>query len=208
VPNRFAQLREALQGQANANETVEYAVTKAQDEQRYTLGVMYVPNATDADDEYTTLDELQKATWNLFRSGQRLVKDTHTERDIGELVELVSWPFPVDAELKLGDGKVHKYRLPEGTVWAGVIWKPEAWTLVKSGKLRGYSMGGKAVRMKEASDIDLPRMRDLEIVDEQVTDPEPATKSYHDARLEKLLKDPVFKREYARELARLHAESE
>ena len=204
MPTTFAQLREALQKQGGSDKPVEYAVTKAEDEHRYTLGVMYVPNATDADDEYTDLEELQKATWNLVRSGQRMVKDTHTDRDIGELVEIVSWPFPVETELKLGDGTVHKYRLPEGTIWAGVIWQPEAWKLVKSGKLRGYSMGGKAVRLKEASEMDLPRMRDLEIVDE----PQPATKSYHDERLEKLLKDPVFKREYARELARIHAEVE
>lgn len=164
--DHFERLRHALvnQGGTPATKTVgvEYAVTKADNEERYTFGILYVPGARDSDNEYATSDDLQKAVWNYTRSGYRKIRDTHTETEIGELVEIVAWPYETEAETKLPDGTVKKYRLPAGTVYAGVIWEPPAWELVKSGKLRGYSLGGAAVRVKEASDDDaLPAMRDL-----------------------------------------------
>lgn len=163
----FDQIRRALQKQASGPEQptsdeVDYSVTKTDYEHRYTLGVMYVPGALDSDDEYADADELQKACWDFVRKGQRRIRDTHTKQEIGELVELVSWPFTIEAPVTLPGGDVRKVKLPEGTVFAGVIWDDDAWQLVKRGKLRGYSMGGRAVRLKQAAiDESLPRMRDL-----------------------------------------------
>jgi hypothetical protein len=172
----FAQLRDRLAKQTTPDDT-NYAVTKSEDEKQYTLGVLYVPGARDADNEFTGAEELQKATWDYFRSGYRGVRDTHTKVEIGELVELISWPFPVDAEAKLGDGTVKKYKLPAGSVFAGVVWNRDAWQLVKAGKLRGYSLGGKAVRMKEAATDDaMPRMAELVVQDDSVFE-QPALKS-------------------------------
>lgn len=147
-----------------------YAVAKADDEKRYTLGILYVPSARDADDEYAEAEELQKACWDYIRSGYRGIRDTHTNVEIGELVELVSWPYEVEAEARTGGGEVFKYKLPANTVYAGVIWSPEAWELYKQGKLRGYSLGGKAVRLKEADDSSsLPAMRDMRVAEEVVS---------------------------------------
>jgi hypothetical protein len=135
-----------------------YAVAKTDDETR------------DADDEFADAEELQKACWDYVRSGYRAIRDTHTNVEIGELVELVSWPYEVEAEARTGDGQVFKYKLPENTVYAGVIWQPPAWELYKQGKLRGYSLGGKAVRLKEAADSStLPLMRDMVVVDDVVS---------------------------------------
>lgn len=151
-----------LRGVAATPPVGEYAITKAVEEQRYTMGPLYVPHARDADNEFATAEELQKACWNYFRSGYRGIRDTHTDVEIGELVELISWPYEQEVEAKTGSGEVFKYKLPAGTVYAGVVWGEPAWTLVKTGKLRGYSLGGKAVRLRDdAPDDAMPRMRDL-----------------------------------------------
>lgn len=156
-------------------DTVDYAVTRKSDEERYTLGVLYVPGARDSDNEFIDSDELQKAAWDYMRSGYRGVRDTHTEREIGELVELITWPFPVDVDTRTGkDGEVLKYRLPAGSVFAGVVWTDEVWPLVKSGKVRGYSLGGRAIRLKEAADDEkMPRMAELRVTKDQPGGPIP-----------------------------------
>ncbi len=157
-------LRTAASSLAPSSSAAAYSVTKTRSEDRYTLGVLYVPMARDYDDEWVDSDELQKSMWRYFGSGQRGVRDTHTKKVIGELVELITWPFPVEVDAPVpGEANVRKYQLPEGTVFAGVIWDEEAWPHVQSGKLRGYSLGGRAVRMKEAgADGELPKMADFQ----------------------------------------------
>jgi hypothetical protein len=140
-----------------------YAVAKTDDEKRYTLGVLYVPGARDADDEFADAEELQKACWDYVRSGYRAIRDTHTNVEIGELVELVSWPYEVEAEARTGDGTGLQVQAPaENTVYAGVIWQPPAWELYKQGKLRGYSLGGKAhegSRLQDDSVFEQPALK-------------------------------------------------
>lgn len=144
-----------------------YGITKASDEKRYTLGVMYIPGALDSDDEYAEADELQRACWDFVKSGSKRIRDTHTATEIGDLVELISWPFPVEVELHKADGSSKKAKLPANTVFAGVVWDKNVWPLVKSGKLRGYSMGGKAVRLRNATAEPMPKMKSL--ADDPVT---------------------------------------
>jgi hypothetical protein len=171
APNlTFDQLRDLILGstEPELDDDGVYEVTKSNDEKRYTLGVMYVPGVRDSDNEYANADELQRACWDFVRKGSKRVRDTHTATEIGDLVELISWPFPTEAEMSTGDGKVVKRKLPAGTVYAGVVWDEKVWPLVKSGKLRGYSMGGKAVRVRDAATDDkLPKMASL--TEEKVT---------------------------------------
>ena len=168
------QLREELArttpGDPLAGLDINYALAKSSDEKRYTLGVLYVPQALDADDEYADADDLQAGIWNYVRKGRRDIRDTHTQVQIGELVEIVSWPFAQEMDARTGDGEVRKFKMPPNTVYAGVVWSPEAWELVKTGKLRGYSLGGRAIRMKEASsDAEMPRMEDLGVLAAETT---------------------------------------
>ena len=169
----FEQLRAVITAAAEDTPAVEpdevtYDVTKSNDEKRYTLGVMYIPGVRDSDNEYATADELQRACWDFVAKGNKRIRDTHTEAQIGNLVELVSWPYETHAEMSLPTGEVVKRRLPPGTVYAGVVWDERVWPLVKSGKLRGYSMGGKAIRVKDAATDDaLPKVASL--TDDTVT---------------------------------------
>lgn len=128
-------------------------VSKAVDEQRFTLGPMYIPNRKDAHAEWTDPDELQKAVWDYVKKGDRTIRLQHDRDTVaGEWVEVMSWPFEVEAPLVLKNGGSQSVKFPPDTVFLGVHWEPWAWELVKADKLRGYSIGGKAQRLL----VDLP----------------------------------------------------
>jgi len=125
-----------------------------QAEQRFTLGPVYVPNMEDAHKEFTDENTLQKALWKWVRKGDRRIYLQHSEKEAGEMVEILTFPFPIETELTVPNEGVTKYKFPANTPFMGVIWKDWAWDMVKSGELRGYSIGGQAKRME----ADLPQM--------------------------------------------------
>jgi hypothetical protein len=128
------------------------AVVAKADEQRYTLGPWYVPGVEDAHGEFTDEKTLQLALWDWVRKGDRTVYLQHGERPAGEMVEILTLPFPVEADLVVPGEGTTMYKFPSNTPFMGVVWEPWAWDLVKAGKLRGYSIGGMAQRME----ADLP----------------------------------------------------
>jgi hypothetical protein len=128
-------------------------VSKAQDERRFTLGPMYIPNRRDAHAEWTDPDELQKAVWEYVKKGDRRIRLQHDRDTVaGEWVEVMAWPYEVSVPMMRKDGSTQNMTFPENTVFLGVVWEPWAWELVKADKLRGYSIGGKAQRLL----VDLP----------------------------------------------------
>lgn len=130
-------------------DNLEYNVTKAKEELRYTLGPLYSPNMIDAHGEFTTEDELRKAVWDYVDAGDRTVRKQHGKEHIGKIREIVQWPTEIETEVtSASTGEVKKVKYPAGTVFVGVQWSKESWPLVKSGKIRGYSLGGRAVRIR------------------------------------------------------------
>lgn len=121
-------------------------VAKA-DEQRYTLGPWYVPGVEDAHGEFTDDDTLQTALWDWVRKGDRTIYLQHGDKAAGEMVEILTVPFPVEADLTVPGQGTTRYQFPANTPFMGVVWEPWAWDLVKAGRLRGYSIGGTARRM-------------------------------------------------------------
>lgn len=121
-------------------------------EYRYTLGPAYVPNREDAHGEWADEETLQKAMWDWVRKGDRTIYLQHSDKPAGEMVELLTWPFVIEAELNVPNQGVTKYQFPANTPFLGVIWEPWAFDLVKDGQLRGYSIGGSAKRIE----ADLP----------------------------------------------------
>ena len=121
-------------------------------EYRYTLGPAYVPDREDAHGEFTDTDTLQRAMWDWVRKGDRTIYLQHSDKAAGEMVEMMTMPFPLEAELMVPHQGVTKYEFPADTPFLGVVWEPWAWELVKSGELRGYSIGGSAKRVE----ADLP----------------------------------------------------
>ena len=126
-------------------------VAKA-DEQRFTLAPVYVPGVEDAHGEFTDKETLQKALWDWMRAGDRTIYLQHSEKPAGEMVEMLTWPMPIETALAVPGQGITKYAFPADTPFMGVIWEPWAWQMVKAGELRGYSIGGKAQRME----ADLP----------------------------------------------------
>jgi len=123
-----------------------------QEEQRYTLGPVYVPDREDAHGEFTDASTLQKALWNWVRKGDRRIFIQHSDKVAGEMVETLTWPFPIEVDLEVPNQGVTKQTFPPDTPFLGVVWEEWAWELVKAGELRGYSIGGKAKRIE----ADLP----------------------------------------------------
>lgn len=123
-------------------------VSKSIDERMFTLGPLYIPNATDAHAEWTDPDELQKAVWDYVKKGDRRIRLQH-DRDIvaGEWLEIMAWPYDVEAPIMLKDATESTMTFPANTVFLGVQWEPWAWQMIKEGKLRGYSIGGHAQRL-------------------------------------------------------------
>jgi len=126
-------------------------VSKAE-ENRFTLGPVYVPGFEDAHGEFTDEDTLQKALWGWMKADDRTIYLQHSEKAAGEMVEMLTWPMPIETELEVPNEGVTKYAFPANTPFMGVIWEPWAWEMVKAGELRGYSIGGTSQRME----ADLP----------------------------------------------------
>lgn len=126
----------------------EFEVSKAVSEDRFTLGPMYVPNRLDAHAEWTDVDELQKAVWSYVQKGDRRIRLQHNRDKVaGEWVEVMTWPYEVEVPMMQKDATPTPVAFPEGTVFLGVVWEPWAWDMIKEGKIRGYSIGGKAERL-------------------------------------------------------------
>jgi hypothetical protein len=120
----------------------------AKAEDRYTLGPVYVPGRIDGHGEFIDSDTLQKAIWDWVRSGDRTIFLQHSEKAAGEMVEILTWPMPIQTSLSLPGEEVRKVEFPAETPFMGVVWESWAWDLVKAGQLRGYSIGGKARRVE------------------------------------------------------------
>lgn len=139
----------AVEKALDPTEAVSYVPIEksAAEELRYTLGPVYSPGALDAHGEYAEEEDLRKALWDFSLNGDRTLRKQHGSRKAGDIVEMVQWPYDHEAELQLPGGEVTKCTLPAGTVYLGVQWTPFEWVEVKKGRVRGYSMGGAAVRV-------------------------------------------------------------
>ena len=151
VGNEYDELiaiSEAQDAQILAKAIGDYEISTAEDAKRYTLGAMYIPDRIDAHGEWTDAEELQRAVWDYVRSNDRRIRLQHN-RDIvaGEWVEVMAFPYEITVPIETAGnvGVTHTY--PANTVFLGVIWEPWAWELVKTGKILGYSIGGRAERL-------------------------------------------------------------
>ena len=141
----------------DAKQEFEYDVIQKAVEQQYTFGVCYKATNVvrdpelDAHDEFIMADELQKGQWGYVQTGDRRIYLQHGDLGIvpvGEWVDIVAWPWEVTAKLTLPNGVSKESTIPANSVWMGVLWNEVGWKLVKTGKIRGLSMGGFAHRTK------------------------------------------------------------
>ena len=130
----------------------------ANEDKKYTFGVCYKATNNpdqpllDAHNEWVTGDILQESQWGYVKKGNRDIHLQHgmtgQSTKIGEWVDIVTWPQEVVMEFKLPDGSIRKGRIPANSVFMGILWTDQGWALVKSGKIRGISLGGMARRKR------------------------------------------------------------
>ena len=144
-------------------------ITKA-DEKQFTLGPLYIPDSLDAHGEWTDSEELQKAVWEYVKSEDRRIRLQHNKDVVaGEWLEIMTFPHKLTVPMTKASGEELSVTYPPNTVFMGVQWEDWAWDLVKKGKLRGYSIGGKAKRISA----------DLVTPEEEVEASDPSVNSVH-----------------------------
>ena len=163
----------------------KFNLQKAEGEKRYTLGAMYIPNLEDAHGEWTDGDELQRAVWDYVRTDDRRIRLQHN-RDVvaGEWVEVMAFPHSLTVPITTPEGNQEEHTYPPNTVFLGVIWEPWAWQMVQDGKIRGYSIGGKAERLFVDMDMEKgdPTVSDVHIDTIMNPKKKPKEKIYEEQR--------------------------
>jgi Putative phage serine protease XkdF len=125
-------------------------VVKAAPEKRYTLTCVYpalkadAAVAADGWRDFAGPDAIEDAAWSYLRKGGQVgLWHLDGTTGSGEVVESYIYRGP-DWTLTAADGSTQTVR--KGDWVAGIIWTPEAWDLIKTGKIRGVSMQGTATR--------------------------------------------------------------
>lgn len=121
-------------------------IEKVQEDQQLVFGWLYVSKKADGtnvvDHSLETVDPatLEKASYK-FALEFRVAKEMHEGPQIGRLVEIMVFTPEKRAALGVPDGI-----LPDG-IWVGFkIDDEQVWKRVKSGELRMFSFGGRAIR--------------------------------------------------------------
>jgi len=140
-------------------------VAKAIDEElRYTFSPWYVPNSLDAHNEWADDREVQLAFWKYLALDDRDIRLQHNvEIRAGRWVEGATIPFAFEYDVITPEGP-QKLSFPANTPFLGIIWEPWAWKMVKSGAIRGLSIGGKSKRMEIALEKSVIRRGDKYVV--------------------------------------------
>lgn len=116
---------------------------------RLTVAVFHEPNRVDAHGEYVEARELSRATLDYAtKSDLKLRKMHDRSKVIGDVAAVICWPAKVAAELCVPTASCTRKDLNAGTTFLVTHWSPEAWADVKAGRLRGYSLGGRAQRVR------------------------------------------------------------
>ena len=175
---------EEIVQRSKAKSVGKFSVSKADGVKRYTLGAMYIPDMEDAHGEWTDSEELQRAVWDYVRTNDRRIRLQHN-RDVvaGEWVEVMAFPHSLTVPITTPEGKEEQHTYPANTVFLGVIWEPWAWEMVQQGKIRGYSIGGKAERLFVDMEVDKSEPSVNEVHIDTIMNPKkPKDKIYEDKR--------------------------
>jgi hypothetical protein len=116
----------------------------SQIEQRYVLGVAYqagpdprIAKGADGHRDYISAVELEKAAWSFLASGQPEIGLFHADGTTGHAQVVESYVYR-GPDWDLGDGVIVK----AGDWLVGAVLDEPAWSLVKSGRVTGWSPQG------------------------------------------------------------------
>lgn len=127
-------------------------VFKAAPERRYTLALAYPalrPDrgvASDGFRDFATPEAVEDAAWAYLRKGAAVgLWHARGTENSGTCVESYVYRGP-DWQIDSPDGSQQVIKAGDWLV--GVVWTPQAWDLIKSGRITGVSMQGTATRRK------------------------------------------------------------
>lgn len=112
-----------------------FQIIKADAEKRLVYGVVYAPEEVDSQGDYATAKEIEKAAHSFLLNGG-VIGLEHQQDAPARAVE----SFIAPDDMKIGETDVDK----GSWVLVTKVFDDAVWELVKSGKLTGYSMAGKA----------------------------------------------------------------
>lgn len=118
-------------------------IIKANDEKRTVLGVVLKPETTDAQGDIYSEDVIEKAAENFLSKYNRATKLGYMHKNFNKKFELLQ-SFVAPADIVLGNTIVTK----GSWVMKVRVIDANVWKLVKDGKIRGFSIGGKAKVVK------------------------------------------------------------
>lgn len=144
LSKRVAEIYDAI-----AKREIPIYATKNESEEMFALGVVLAPDVVDLQNDVYTADEIRKAAHGFMEHhGNRGLM--HRELVNDKVVILESYLAPADFTLTDPMGKTRTVKA--GTWLLGYGFRDaELWKSVKSGKLRGLSIGGSAVRRPRAA---------------------------------------------------------
>jgi len=121
-----------------------YKVIKAAGEQRYTLGVAYPAAELDLHKDFMDAEDLERTAWDAMRRGVKIgLMHRAGTGGAGQAVESYIYRGP--------DWKVDDQIVRSGDWLLGVVWDENAWSAIKSGQLKGFSLQGWARKIKNAA---------------------------------------------------------
>ena len=133
------------------SEDGDWPVMKAAGELQMTTAPVYVPGRLDLHGDWADAEDLQKAVLDYVASGDRGIRLQHMPQiQAGTMVATYITCTPMIVPMTVGGSVTKMVELPAGTVMQDVLWTDWAWSLVKSGKIRGMSFGGTAGKVAEA----------------------------------------------------------
>lgn len=122
---------------------------KSVDERRYTLTMGYPANSPDAGIardghmDFASPEEIEKAAWGFIQNPEvGLFHEDGTE-GAGRIVESYIYRGP-DWTVQAANGSSQVIKAGDWLI--GTVWNEQAWTDIKTGKIAGTSMQGKAAR--------------------------------------------------------------
>jgi Putative phage serine protease XkdF len=147
-------------------ETITAHVLKAEPERRYTLNVIYPADkadigvALDGHRDFASKAVVEDAAWNYMRNHRSVGSyhspehaaasgETYKAAGSAEVVESYIYRGP-DWPIKAADGS--EVVIKAGDWLGGFVWTPEAWDLIKAGKIGGVSVDGAAKRRKPTAE--------------------------------------------------------
>lgn len=119
-----------------------YTLAKADDAQRYTLGVAYPADEIDSHGDFASAEDVEKAAWQYLTKarGVGLMHKSGTD-GAGVVVESYIYRGP--------DWTVDDQIVKAGDWLLGVVWDEASWQEIQTGRLRGYSIQGLSLIQEE-----------------------------------------------------------